>query len=220
MFRDYKCYLPRIYRWMIWLVYPVLGVLGCAALQTGCFGLIPDMRFHFYIPAMIICSATVVIEVVQDYFILSGSLGKNQSHLDFLKCSERGQEIYKNILLGDMIRRFLTILILNVGNLVIAVMLKTEITGEMITVIAYLMLWNYFLCTVVVFFCRFTSYIWFSIAIAYVANIVNTLCGFIIDYVATGQFWIHGILLVLSVLGMAMTIRIAMKKMEGSYYDK
>lgn len=174
----------------------------------------------------------VIVEIMADNWFLGGIQEKNAIKIDYLKTSVRGMKVMKNVLIMDVARRFLSCAgILGLCQAIAQAAAQAAARGISVSDerrIAFLPLCMtlftvYFLSALGVFIARFFSYLW-----------VNLLCGYIgwITGLIACLTWISlplpglmaaGILCGLVVLSVGISVlmvKIAMMKVEGSYYDK
>lgn len=222
MFRGYKVFTSVPYRWVVWFVYPVLALLGCAALQTGCFGFVPELNYGFGLPASILCSAIPAVEMIQDYFIFGGIHGKANAHFEYLKSSEQGPKMYRLTLIADQIRRVLTVFIICGGNVGIAALtgVSKETLMKNMAQCVFFATWTLFLACLGTFVGRFSSRLWLTVGIAYATNFLGVLGTFLFGIVLS-QAWIEiSITVVLIVLLWVLSLWLPLRKLERSYYDR
>lgn len=218
MFRGYYVFTSVPYRWVIWLVYPLLAVLGCIAVQTGFFGLLPEFAYGPGLCAVILESALPMVETIQDFFIFGGIHRKAEGHFEYLKSSEDGKKVYVSALVLDHVRRALTIILVFLGNILFAVYTTDMVLeGEVLWEFAGYFCWTFCMSTIGVFAARFSRQLWLTIAIAYGLNLLAILGNYLFSNVE-GHAYIF-VLVALTVGVCRMSMWLAIKKLERSYYD-
>lgn len=211
--RSYLVFTSFWYKIIMFAVLPA-ALLGMQVFSSVVF---QGTAIHLSVAVLILA------EVMADNWFLGGIQEKGSEKIDYLKTSSRGMEIMKSVLVMDLMRR----LLFHVGILGVSWVI-TQIFGATIEAaklaglgkVLLAVALTYTLSVLGIFIARFTSYLW-----------VNLLCGYI------GSIAGLAILLVcismpvsvvlpdigLVVLGGGISflmVKIAMLKVEGSYYDK
>lgn len=211
--RSYLVFTSFWYKIIMFAVLPAV-LLGMQVFSSVVF---QGTAIHLSVAVLILA------EVMADNWFLGGIQEKGSEKIDYLKTSSRGMEIMKSVLVMDLMRR----LLFHVGILGVSWVI-TQIFGATIEAaklaglgkVLLAVALTYTLSVLGIFIARFTSYLW-----------VNLLCGYI------GSIAGLAILLVcismpvsvvlpdigLVVLGGGISflmVKIAMLKVEGSYYDK
>lgn len=165
----------------------------------------------------------IMAEVMADHWYLGGIQEKNSQKIDYLKTSPRGMQIMRNALVMDLLRRFVFLVVI-AGASWLFTLLSTageEIRGKVgpwEVLLAVLLV--YTLSVLGIFLCRFFSYLWVNMLAGY----VGAIAGLVIFLIVVEGF--PPVILAniaLAILGAGFSIlavKIAMLKVEGSYYDK
>lgn len=165
----------------------------------------------------------IMAEVMSDIWYLGGIQEKNSQKIDYLKTSARGMQIMKNALILDLVRRFVYLVVIAGVSWLFTIIftagegVRTKL-GPWEVLLAALLI--YTLSVLGIFLCRFFSYLWVNLLAAY----VEAIAGLVIFLIAAEGF-LPVILadIALAILGAGFSIlavKIAMLKVEGSYYDK
>lgn len=203
MLKSYHVFLPLVWeRTIVYLLYPVL------LLMLNYFG---RVKLHIDAEAyLMLCAGMVVAaELFLDYFIFGGIAAKDTNKLEYLKTSTKGISLLKKGLVGDWIRRFISVGIIIMANYCLgegALSLgKTGVCvfSTLLLAEAGLIVTRFFSLMTIV-----TAMIIFLGMLAMVITLSVLAGGMVI--------WICPVLcVVVSVLGRMLIIR----KMKGSYYD-
>lgn len=222
MFRSYNSFAPKIYKAVIWAIYPLLAIVCCILVQNGCFGLIAEKGYHYMVSANLLYSCIAIIEVMGDYWLFSGIQSKNANHMDFLKSSKKGRKFFKDALFTDVIRRFTAIAVLSIVNMVIGTCLFDYQSGgieEILLITAY-GLCCYTFSTLAVFISRYGEIWYINLGIAYAGNIVTMIAIALISIIKL-PLWIWGLIYcITSIVVTILAVKVAIKKVEDSYYDQ
>lgn len=173
----------------------------------------------------------VLVEAVADNWFLGGIQEKGSAKIDYLKTSPRGMKVMKSALIVDLARRLVFCFALFGVCQLIAVWgsgtpgqsgaVQDEAGGSgVFGMLLLAVLLTYTLSVLGIFIARFNSYIWVNLLCGYVGAIVGLLvllvCSVGIVPTALAN-------LALGILGGGISflmVKIAMLKVEGSFYDK
>lgn len=213
--KSYLVFTPFLYKILLFLVLPVfllgLQALASAALQGTT---IPLSLFML-----------ILVEVPGDNFVLGGIQEKNSEKIDYLKTSPRGMKVMQNVLMIDLARRFLAaVIIFALSRLMMSVFGAApeaeKLAGSGALLLAVLL--SYTLSVLGIFISRFCSLLWVNLLCGY----VGAIAGIILFFVGAGNYFplllpvMNAALGILAVGFSILTVKIAMMKVEGSYYDK
>lgn len=170
----------------------------------------------------------VLVEILADNWFLGGIQDKNSEKMDYLKTSGKGMRIMKNVLITDVVRRFLSCaVILGMAQAIAQVCACAAGVSEKSRIaplqVLFVLLLTYTLSALGVFLARFTSYLWVNLLYGYIGSIVGLTAGLIWISLALPGALAAGAVFFLAVLAVGISVlmvAIAMIKVEGSYYDK
>lgn len=170
----------------------------------------------------------VLVEILADNWFLGGIQDKNSEKIDYLKTSGKGMRIMKNVLITDVVRRFLSCaVILGMAQAIAQVCACAAGVSEKSRIaplqVLFVLLLTYTLSALGVFLARFTSYLWVNLLYGYIGSIVGLTVGLIWISLALPGALAAGAVFFLAVLAVGISVlmvAIAMIKVEGSYYDK
>lgn len=170
----------------------------------------------------------VLVEILADNWFLGGIQDKNSEKIDYLKTSGKGMRIMKNVLITDVVRRFLSCaVILGMAQAIAQVCACAAGVSEKSRIaplqVLFVLLLTYTLSALGVFLARFTSYLWVNLLYGYIGSIVGLTAGLIWISLALPGALAAGAVFFLAVLAVGISVlmvAIAMIKVEGSYYDK
>ncbi len=213
--RSYLGFTSFWYKLLLLLVLPVL-LLGIQVFASVVFQ-------GTVIPLSIL--VLIFAEIFGDTFVLGGIQEKNSEKMDYLKTSPRGMKVMKSVLVMDLVRRFLAfVVIFGLSGLMMLVFGATpgaeKMAGPEALLLAVLL--TYTLSVLGIFLSRFGSLLWINMLCAYAGAIV----GLVLFFIGTGGMLPLLLPLMNTVMGILavglsiLTVKIAMMKVEGSYYDK
>lgn len=173
-------------------------------------------------------AALVLVEILADSWFLGGIQDKNSEKIDYLRTSGKGMRIMKNVLITDAVRRFLSCAgILGLSQAIVwAAARVTGISGENTIAplsLLFVLLLTYTLSALGVFLARFISYLWVNLLYGYIGSIVGLVACLIWIALPLPAALAAGAVFFLAVLAVGISVlmvAIAMRKVEGSYYDK
>lgn len=166
----------------------------------------------------LLCMLTF-LEIMSDTWFLGGIQEKNAEKMDYLKTSPRGMSVIKSALVTDLIRRFVTA----AGIFAICGLLEAGSGKRQISAAADLVMpvfAVYSLSVAAILITRFFSYFQINMLAGYIVSIAGAVCYLL---QSAGMVSAETFIAVYAVLGMAVSILavwIALKKVEGGYYDK
>lgn len=170
------------------------------------------------------------VEIISDNWLFGGIQTKESMRLEFLKTSGQGMNVLKSALWMDLLRKCLSALC------IVALCCLAEgwlagdkaggggILGNAISIygigiLLYFVLLTYFVSTLGTLLSRFGDMLWLNMLIGYGAGFLMAL-GMILLNLADYIFVIDIICAIVDILISVLAVRTAMKRMEGSYYDK
>ncbi|MCR5669125.1 MAG: hypothetical protein K6G05_08760 [Lachnospiraceae bacterium] len=113
MFKDYKVFCGTAYRYFMWIVYPLLIVIGNWAFARAVFAFAGDVSFPqgtleqvLYIPSGFV----VAFEIFTDKFFVRDVHRDGVGGFLYFQSSTRGLITYGNAMRVDMIRKSLMLL--------------------------------------------------------------------------------------------------------------
>lgn len=214
--KAYKAYTPNWYHVLVWVLYPLAAVACCFLMQIGVLG----RAYTFYMPQVILGVALCVVEVFFDAFSFGGICSKDYTFREYFKVSKKGAGIFKQILMMDILRRIMLFLFVFLANLTIGLTLGQEIGwGDLAETCGYL-LWNYLLCSMVIYITRFTNQLLLNLGASYCCMLIGTLSQtLVVEWIPVPAAVMILVELVGAIVFSILTVQAPMKKMEGSFYD-
>ncbi len=197
------------YRILAFLVLPVFGIaLGHM------------VAFLLAIPGYFVTIFFIMpLELILDYMVFGGICAKEVSHLEYLKGSVRGEWVMKNALVGGMIQMLLVLAVVMLGNHISYQMLfPAQVVGmDAILIPAALLISAYAVTMGMVIVGRFFD----SLNVYYILAVVAAaLEGSVLQFLVLYRYPTIVISVMLAVILSIVSVKIALKKIEESYYDK
>lgn len=210
--KSYLVFTSFWYRILVFGVLPVL-LIGLQFLPIGEWAAMRNIATVM---------ALIMIEAVADNWYLGGIQDKDVEKIDYLKTSPKGMDVMRNALRFDLVRRLLAAAaVLGVSELVGRGGRERNVLGGagvwlLLTLICYT------LSVTATLIARFSSYLWINYLTGYVGMIIALIFYFIL---CVWTAWETMVILTVVFLALAfgisfLAVRAAMKKVEGSYYDK
>lgn len=211
--RSYLVFTSLWYKIIMFAVLPVV-LLGMQVLSAIVF---QGTAMHLSVMVLI------MVEIMADNWFLGGIQEKGSEKIDYLKTSSRGMEIMKNVLVMDLIRRFCSMgVILGVSWLITRIFgttyEATKLAGFGGLLLAIFL--PYTLSVLGIFIARFTSYLWVNLLCGYVGSIAGLVILLVCTSILIPMALPNAALVVLGGGISVLIVKIAMLKVEGSYYDK
>ena len=225
MFRSYDAFMSKSYKVAIYILYPLLACLGCILVQSGCFGLVSKSGYNCMVAELLLCYGIVLIEFIVDIYLYSSIWSKSASYMDFFHSSHKGEQLIKDALLFALVRRILIIILCSVFNIVIGLLFFEHNLplGECIRQTILYAIGCYFFSTLFVFLYRLVDLQKLRMLIVlfgYLGSMIMTIFfGLILVLKFTYWIWLV-ILLAVSIMITIKAVRVAIKKVEDSYYDE
>ena len=207
--KSYLVFTSFIYRICMFLAVPVI-VTGIALSRVGRFGN----------AAMIFAAVLLpMVEIISDTWLFGGIQTKDMDKLDYLKTSHRGMEIMRNALSMDMARKLLTAIVVMAVCAVIVYWENKGIGREIWLILSYAVSISWFCSILGTFIARYGSLLWFHMMVGYGMSMFGSICWFLPGL--PGLMAVYTVILFIGgILVSNVAVRVAMKKVEGSYYDK
>jgi len=207
--RSFLVFTTLGYRILAFLVIPVIGIL-LGHLVTDKL-----MMPGYLLAAFLLPSAEIMI----DHFIFGGICAKDVSHLEYLKCSKRGEWVTENALIGGMVRILLTIAVVFIGNHIsLWVLYPNETyTYNVVLVPVALALSTFGVTMLIITVSRFFDMLFIHYVLA-TAGVISSY--FMTELIANNVNAGLGIGAVLAVAGAVISVKIAMWRIKESYHDK
>lgn len=218
--KSYQVFTKSGYRWFMLLVVPVIVLFIALGLQSGLYGLVPGMMFSAEVSVSAVCSILSIVEIICDYFSLSGIYSKHVDHMNFLKVSRRGNQFFMNAYVVDMIRRCLEI-VFCVGAVIGTYVIRGHFLSrdELTTCICYTVV-TLLIIIWAVFIIRFWTLMWCNVITAYLVGFIHGFIVFILKRSNMVNGITNMIFLLLIVGSMIFMYMFTKKKVEAGYYDK
>lgn len=221
MRKSYFVYTPYTYRIIMFIGLPVF-LFGLQLVIWG-FGKNINVELASRVCVILTQSFLIVTEVVSDSFLFGGIQSKDAEKMDFLKTSTRGMQFMKNALTMDLIRRFCTALgIIGAEVVIFRVAGVNIIQGNVlrqINVVLFIVLTTYLFAVLGVVLSRSFGYLLLNAALGYAMSAFAGACWALPK--ENSYVVVYDVVLILLCIGLSiLTVRTAMKKVEGSYYDK
>lgn len=166
------------------------------------------------------------IEVMADSWFLGGIQSKNAEKMDFLKTSTEGMRVLKTALIMDFLRRFVSMTVVFLLCCGIARLGGGKASAIppvwMIALLVFPLLFGYTFSVLATLVGRFSSFFWMNMLVAYPIPIVGAVSISILsDPVYMDMAVLFDIALAaLGIVLVVLAVRTAVKKVEGSYYDR
>ena len=211
---SYLVFTSRRYKIIMLAILPVV-LPGMQLLAATVLPVFRDICIPMFVMIL------VLVEVMADYGFLGGIQEKGSEKIDYLKTSPRGMEVMKSALVMDLVRRFLShVAIFGLSCLIILIFGPSDEEIGMLGALLFVIFLTYDLSVLGIFISRFTSYLWVNLLCGY----IGAIAGLVIFLVGTeGLIPIVLMEIALVALGVGLSVlmvKIAMLKVEGSYYDK
>ncbi|MGN0424795.1 MAG: hypothetical protein ACI4FY_05690 [Acetatifactor sp.] len=199
-FKSYQAFAPFLYRLFICFLFPLsLLVIGA--------------KTFLVIPLILLPT----VDVMADYWFLGGIQSKRNSGSTFLMTSARGRRVTQSAVIVDLIRRFLTILIVFAGWLVLR-LLWAEKEAVPVEELMLVILLCYTASTAGTVCSRFFGNMWVNVL---VAQCVSNGCifGYMLLLRIPVMLAVDIALGLLSVLVSVWSVKLATKRVKEEYYD-
>lgn len=218
--KSYLVFTSLLYRIVMFAIIPIImiGLLLWFEVAFGGASLSGSHEKAVYIIVMIFLP---MVEIISDNWLFGGIQSKDVEKLDYMKTSGAGMQVIRSALSMDMLRKFLSAVgitgILYWITMLIIRGYDLSFAGVRILLCAVLV--SYFCSALGTMLARYGSMVWINVMIAYLMEILIILCLFLLQRL---KYDIICCLLfaILDVSVSILAVKAAMKKMEGSYYDK
>lgn len=207
--KNYLVFTSRIYRLLTFVLVPAALILLQIILP------LENMVLRTFFIALLY----PVAEVVADYWVFGGIAVKRTAQAEYIKTSERGISIIRTALVTDMLRWLVTMVLLFIVCMAVHVCMGGTleldknhlVTNLLLIVTAYFMIVSE--CTIV----RHLDGLQANLLVACYASVI--LPG--VMYVGVYQVYIAlALMLLLSVVSSILGVKMVIKRVEESYYDK
>lgn len=221
--RSYLVFTSPLYRIVVYLLVPA-AIVGVSLWTERDLG-----RFALLLSTMLL----IITEVVLDSWLFGGMQARHFDKMDYLKTSNRGMGVLQSALCMDLLRKFLAVLgILAVCNAAMGFLSDAPGlsamygsggvggAGSEAEILLYYALVAYFFSALGTFLSRYGSLLWLNVAIGYLAAILALFCLILLPGLLQYIFLCN---LLFAFFGAGVSfaaVWAAMKKMEGSYYDR
>lgn len=209
--RSYHMFIPKrpgIWRWTIYLIYPLLLSFIWIDSENASLGLLTAGLL------------ALTFEIFVDGFTFSGIANKDGLPMDYVLASKKGTKIIRYGVIMDSIRRFASLFIIHVVMYLRT--LNAPFDYQEMTTPAYalgMLLMAYVVCTISNMITRrFTGWV-INIFMAYVMGFVYVLGVILVD--ASGATW--GVIILIAIITLLLTmlqIKMVMSQVQKYYYDE
>lgn len=211
--RSYLVFTSLWYKIIMFVVLPLV-LLGIQVFSTIVFR-------GTAIPVFVMI--LIMVEIMADYWFLGGIQEKGSEKIDYLKTSPRGMEVMKSALFIDLVRRFLFHTgIFGLARMITLILESSDRVGELIGFgeLLLVIFLSYTLSVLGIFISRFTSYLWVNLLCGYIGAIAGLVILLVCTSIPAPLVLPNAALVVLGGGISVLIVKIAMLKVEGSYYDK
>ena len=212
--RSYFVFTSFLYRIAMYAIMPIV-VIGIGVLISSGFD--RGMSTSFLVAGVTVGELLTALEIISDIWLFGGIQKKEGTNLEYLKTSGRGRSVVRAALIMDLVRKFFTaVCVMAVCTIVLACINGGEV-GSVAVSLLYIALMSYFFSVLGTFVARFWDMFWTNVLVCYVAGILYVLCLLVPvwDKIAAAA-----VLGVLCILVSVAAVKIPLRRMEGSYYDK
>lgn len=212
--RSYFVFTSLLYRIAMYAVMPAV-VIGIGVLISSGFD--RGMAASFLVAGVTVGELLTALEIISDVWLFGGIQKKEGANLEYLKTSGRGRRVIRAALVIELVRKFFTaVCVMAVCTAVLAYRNGGEV-GSVAVSLLYIALMSYFFSVLGTFVARFWDMFWTNVLVCYVAAILYVLCLLIPVWDKIAAVAVLGVLcIIVSVAAVKMPLR----RMEGSYYDK
>lgn len=223
--KSYLVFAPLIYRIVMFIIMPI-AVVAAVLCSGGAFGRvgIPElMNFPGTTVCIFVMMILPLVEIISDNWLFGGIQSKETEKLDCLKTSGIGMQVLRNALSIDLLRKFLSATVITgVSYGILYWRLVPDLIGILIEndwkLLLYAILVSYFFSVLGTVLSRYGSMVWLNVMVAYFVEIIISLCVY--NALMTHAVVYCVLSAILDVAVSILAVRIVMKKVEGSYYDK
>ena len=227
--KSYIVFTSFAYRIVIYLLIPAALVAFCAWIGTY----MGDMGLIFTVMLL------ALAEIISDSWLFGGLQARDAEKMDYLKSSGRGLSLVRNALGLDLFRKFLTALCTVAASYLLIRQVKGGLAGkpepimdfvscggplQRIGLLAYLVLLAYCFSALGTFLSRYNSTIYGNLLLGYGAMALACLAGIFgpsfVKYPSNGIFLLDLLCLAVGIGVSVLTVRTAMKKVKGGFYDE
>lgn len=218
--KSYLVFTSLIYRIVMFIIMPLVMIVVAFWIGSG-FGNTGTTTLKT-VPGIVICMLLPLVEIITDNWVFGGIQSKDAYKLDYLKTSSAGMQVMRNALSIDLLRKFLSavgITSVSYGLIYWGLMHDSTIVlmEDDLKLLPCAVLVSYFFSVLGTVLARYGSMVWLNVMIAYLLEFITLVCINVLMECPVVYCFLLGILdVAISILA----VRIAMKKVEGSYYDK
>ena len=227
--KSYIVFTSVAYRIVLYLLIPVALTAFCT--WTGTY-----MGDASLVPTLMLLT---LAEVISDSWLFGGLQHRDAENMDYLKASGRGLSLVRNALAVDLFRKFLTALCTVMASWLLVGQVKRGLAGmpdlvvdfvsrggplQRSGLLAYLVLLTYCFSALGTFLSRYGSAVYGNMLFGYGAMILVCLAGLfgpsLVKYPSNGIFLLDLLCLAVGIGVSVLAVRIAMRKVEGGYYEE
>ncbi len=205
--KSYLVFTSVLYRVVMFVIVPLL-LIGLGIYLSSGLSFPAEIFVMVFLP---------VIEVIADYMIFGGIASRKIEHLEYLKTSKRGMQMLKDALTGGMFRILLSeFLIVAIMHAATFKMAWQDIENSTILIISFFCS-TYFFSMLGITVSRFLTVMQANWVVAYAASMLG---AFAMVQCIRHPYVSLIVFIILSIVISILSIYIAMKRAEESYYDK
>ena len=227
MMKSYLVFTSSVYRTVMYVLMPAAMVGICFCLGSRCGEAVREVIL------MGVALFLIIVEIISDSWLFGGIQARDPERIDYLKTSGQGMKIMRNALSMDLLRKLLAslgvmavcYLVLRRGGNVFArgtLWVDYDTSSSIVKdmgILLYLALVSYFFSALGTFLSRYGSAVWLNAVIGYVTMTPALFC-MCLPGVPEYVLFYDLLFAILSAGISAVAVKLAMKKMEGGYYDK
>lgn len=172
----------------------------------------------YFMTTLLITVIYTATEIILDYGVFGGVAVKGETQLEYIKSSGRGMKMMERGLVGNMVRQFLTLVLLFFMGALVFYGKGGEFSADVIWLLRYvaILFVAYLVITATLTVTRFFDGI-------NVNMVASAICFFpmtaFIYLVGINAYVMLPVLVVLAIISSVLGVRLIMKQVKESYYD-
>lgn len=214
--KSYFVFTAFCYRLVIFVILPLV-MLAFSSLLSMLMG-----EKSYFVTLFLVPLFLIIIEIAADNWMFGGIQAKGAEKMDFLRTSKRGMGMMEDALTLDLIRRLFSMAGITLLSFLAEALLMGGTAAEgfkMTPVLLSILFFCYDISVLGTLIARFATDIWINFLVGYAGFFVGLLgimAARLTEWGAAPAIVFAALAVPLNIL----TVKTAMKKVRGGYYDE
>lgn len=220
--KSYKALSAKCYRLGLWVVFPIMGLMGCILVMSGALNVVGIKAYTYEVCVPIIAAGIVVIETLVDYWFIPGLYDRTSNPLKAFQLSANGIKVLTQGLVWDIIRRIIVNCFFFGMNLLMGVLIFGNEAPNMtaiLGIIEYAVI-SYTMTTIMIIIARHSRTFLNYFICGYLGAFALVIISGLLFKAKVLTIVIIGVFALVGVVASIYMVELGKKRLKEKYYDE